>query len=218
MKNFIDDYDKMKDFFAMKKSDFLKSYSYLTEDEYNATLKEFTDGKINKDVIKVNSTVFNVYEDAWLNNKKQPFDYNLLYYQKDDNFFVALDNSTGDCWVEEFDNETQVIDWLTLDYEEYDKKYDNSYKREDLLYISQCVDYSKLKDVLTNEELQEIDEILYDFHQYQFKYGDGKRDIVSDYKQEYGNASVIDWYEGLKDTEEFLDEFKIDNKEQNIEL
>ena len=31
---FIDDKEKMYDFFRMKKEDFLKSYSYLTEKEY----------------------------------------------------------------------------------------------------------------------------------------------------------------------------------------
>lgn len=36
-KMFIDDVAKMADFFHMPKDDFLASYSYLTEDEYDAT-------------------------------------------------------------------------------------------------------------------------------------------------------------------------------------
>lgn len=35
--NFLDDMDKMRDFFAMDKESFLASYSYLTGPEYDAT-------------------------------------------------------------------------------------------------------------------------------------------------------------------------------------
>ena len=35
--NFIDDREKMWDFFAISKDEFLMSYSYLTEEEYEAT-------------------------------------------------------------------------------------------------------------------------------------------------------------------------------------
>ena len=35
---FIDDSAKMLDFLYLSKEDFLQSYSYLTEDEYNATV------------------------------------------------------------------------------------------------------------------------------------------------------------------------------------
>ncbi len=33
--NFIDDKEKMKDFNSISKEEFLKSYSYLTEEEYD---------------------------------------------------------------------------------------------------------------------------------------------------------------------------------------
>ena len=36
---FINDNEKMKDFLEMDKDSFLKSYSYLTEEEYNDTAK-----------------------------------------------------------------------------------------------------------------------------------------------------------------------------------
>lgn len=39
MNCFIDDYDKMRDFANLSKDDFLASYSYLTEEEYDATSK-----------------------------------------------------------------------------------------------------------------------------------------------------------------------------------
>ena len=34
---FTSDYEKMRDFFQITKEDFLKSYSYMTEQEYDAT-------------------------------------------------------------------------------------------------------------------------------------------------------------------------------------
>lgn len=36
--NFIDDKEKMKDLFKLSKNDFLKMYSYLTEEEYENTI------------------------------------------------------------------------------------------------------------------------------------------------------------------------------------
>ena len=50
--NFIDDKDKMFDFFIMSKDDFLSSYSYLTENEYENTLqlvKQIINERINWD-------------------------------------------------------------------------------------------------------------------------------------------------------------------------
>ena len=38
--SFIDDHEKMHDFYIVSKKDFLESYSYLTEAEYNATLQD----------------------------------------------------------------------------------------------------------------------------------------------------------------------------------
>lgn len=37
--DFFDDEEKMKDFYKLSKEEFLKSYSYLTEEEYNDTLR-----------------------------------------------------------------------------------------------------------------------------------------------------------------------------------
>ncbi len=38
---FIKDTEKMKDFLKLNKEDFLKSYSYLLEEEYDATVWEY---------------------------------------------------------------------------------------------------------------------------------------------------------------------------------
>lgn len=39
--SFIEDMEKMKDFLKLSKEDFLKSYSYLYEEEYDATVWEY---------------------------------------------------------------------------------------------------------------------------------------------------------------------------------
>lgn len=39
--DFTTDYEKMIDFLQLDKSRFLESYSYLTEEEYDLTVKEF---------------------------------------------------------------------------------------------------------------------------------------------------------------------------------
>lgn len=38
--SFISDKEKMRDFFRLTKKEFLESYSYLSEQEYNATVYE----------------------------------------------------------------------------------------------------------------------------------------------------------------------------------
>ena len=40
-KSFIADAEKMRDFFDLTKEEFLNSYSYLTEEEYDATSDYF---------------------------------------------------------------------------------------------------------------------------------------------------------------------------------
>tara|TARA_R110002110_G_scaffold377097_1_gene587589 strand:+ start:152 stop:328 length:177 start_codon:yes stop_codon:yes gene_type:complete len=42
-KSFTDDKEKMRDFYILSKIEFLKSYSYLTELEYDLTVKEVLD-------------------------------------------------------------------------------------------------------------------------------------------------------------------------------
>ena len=39
-KSFIDDKEKMRDFYILSKQEFLQSYSYLTELEYDLTVQE----------------------------------------------------------------------------------------------------------------------------------------------------------------------------------
>lgn len=37
--NFVDDEEKMRDFYELSKDEFLMSYSYLTEEEYDNTAR-----------------------------------------------------------------------------------------------------------------------------------------------------------------------------------
>ena len=43
--NFLDDEEKMYDFVRLTKEEFLESYSYLTEKEYNDTLRAYNKQK-----------------------------------------------------------------------------------------------------------------------------------------------------------------------------
>lgn len=45
---FVDDEEKMRDFFELTKEEFLESYSYLTEEEYDATANYVTKHNVNK--------------------------------------------------------------------------------------------------------------------------------------------------------------------------
>ena len=46
--DFLNDEEKMRDFYILTKEEFLKSYSYLQEEDYNATLN-----KIVKKIVKL---------------------------------------------------------------------------------------------------------------------------------------------------------------------
>lgn len=45
---FVDDGEKMRDFFALTKEEFLDSYSYLTEEEYDATTEYVKEHNLEK--------------------------------------------------------------------------------------------------------------------------------------------------------------------------
>lgn len=50
--NFLDDKEKMRDFIDLSKDEFLKSYSYLTEEEYNETRNLMLIGEYKEDIIE----------------------------------------------------------------------------------------------------------------------------------------------------------------------
>lgn len=74
--------------------------------------KESEDFYINDLIIRhVDKKVVNEFIDCWCDRKKLPVDYDLLYC-KDENCFVAIDNTAGCCYAEEFLTEEAAFEWL----------------------------------------------------------------------------------------------------------
>lgn len=88
---------------------------------------------------------------------------------------------------------------------------------DNLDYIKNCKDYSLLKDTLSDNELIEINSVIKEFDDYVSNFDDGEKDIISEYESKYGNYNIIDWYEGLKSTESFLEEFTLCKGDDSIE-
>lgn len=60
---------------------------------------------------RVDETIVKKYIDNWANKKDQSFKGNKLYC-KDNDIFIGVNNSTNNCWVEEFNSEKDVQYWL----------------------------------------------------------------------------------------------------------
>ena len=43
-----------------------------------------------------------------------------------------------------------------------------------------------------------------------------KRDIIGEYEGRYGNYNIIEWYEGLKSTKSFLEDFKLERDDYSV--
>lgn len=65
----------------------------------------------NEKISLVGEEIVSEYINNWVNHKEQTFKGDLLYC-KEDNVYVAIDNTSGNCWVEEFSSEKEVWDWL----------------------------------------------------------------------------------------------------------
>ena len=63
-------------------------------------------------IVKINEDIINKYIDSWSNHKQLPINEKLLYYENDENLFIAIDNTAGNCWTEEFKTETDAQNWL----------------------------------------------------------------------------------------------------------
>lgn len=59
----------------------------------------------------VDKDIADNYISAWTNKEKLPLNIDKLYCNEG-NKFMGIDNSTGNCWVEEFDTEKAVQEWL----------------------------------------------------------------------------------------------------------
>ena len=74
--SFIDDQEKMIDFFISTKGEFLSFYSYLTDEEYEATKKEVLEriGCADVEVINgidIGRIIQSIMMTEWLQNKKE---------------------------------------------------------------------------------------------------------------------------------------------------
>lgn len=87
-------------------------------------------------------------------------------------------------------------------------------QEENKFYIlDKCFEYEVLKNSLTNEQLVEIDKVLKQYREFSEKYNNEELDIDTgeEYINKYGNENVIDWFEGLKRTEDFIKDFLLEN-------
>lgn len=85
-------------------------------------------------------------------------------------------------------------------------------KYNDLRILKSLADYKQLKDNISYNNLIEIEKSLEDFEYYQQQFDNGEMDIIENYTRKYGNINSIDWLEGLKTTDEFIEDFKLENQ------
>lgn len=63
-------------------------------------------------IYKVEQKTLNHYIDYWCRNILDD-NRELLYgYDEESGLYIGIDNTSNDCWVEEFDSEQSCIDWL----------------------------------------------------------------------------------------------------------
>ena len=75
--------------------------------------------------------------------------------------------------------------------------------------LESCVDYEIIKEHLSEKQLEELSNIIEHYVWYINEYDNGTNDVIGEYMEEYGNYLIIDWYEGIITTEEFLDQIEM---------
>lgn len=75
----------------------------------------YSTGKPYNKICRVSKKEISKYIDAWSKHEELPNDNSLLYCN-DGNVFVGIDNTSGECYVEEFKTEKEVLLWLNSDY------------------------------------------------------------------------------------------------------
>lgn len=61
---------------------------------------------------KVPMEIVTKYIDNWVNHTLEDKRERLYTYNVDIKKYIAIDNSTDNCWVEEFENEIDALKWL----------------------------------------------------------------------------------------------------------
>lgn len=93
------------------------------------------------------------------------------------------------------------------------------------MIIEKCKDYETLKNNLSTKQLEELDKILEHYEDYKskcynenlIKNEDYEFDI-EDYTRIYGNGYIVDWFEGLWGTQEFLEEIRLCGKMNKVQV
>ena len=191
--DFINDEEKMRDFYELSKEEFLNSYSYLTENDYEATIKALND---TNEIFKFKDKEYNLKVSTYENTK---FLKVLMIDRetkeekeitKDGVELVIPPAPTPDCVLVDSENDKEIIDKLLenkiLDYcnvmfakfnmeELY--KYDKVGTMEYLKIHAHFVEYEKdkgnsleeVKEKIQDEvksllEQKETEEFLWDKH------------------------------------------------------
>lgn len=76
----------------------------------------------NERICKVSNEVVDLYIDNWLEHKKLPTTNNKIYCKMNIGGYLAVDNSSGECYVEEFYHEMDALDWLSNKMEKCTEK------------------------------------------------------------------------------------------------
>lgn len=88
---------------------------------YYACDKDSEDFYINNlKISKINQNLISKYIDEWVNKEELSINDDLVYCEENDELFVAIDNSTGECYTEEFKDEKDVFKWFLKEYEKDD--------------------------------------------------------------------------------------------------
>lgn len=128
--SFLDDKEKMVDFYKLTKDEFLQSYSYLTEKEYNETM--------DKEMLNIKEKVTN-----FLKNSEDYEKFNIEYILKDNQnvneTIVMASNYDEMICVDPYSMETMAVaDWAyNFDddiFEELEKGKEISYMRMEVHY------------------------------------------------------------------------------------
>ena len=113
--NFVWDKEKMKDFADLSKEDFLESYSYLTEEEYNNTVEILNAPNMEEFVLK-------------LSNSRVPYGLITVEYNPSGNSYtINIDGKVWSNYLSYYETRHDLTDLIT-GYELYDRK-----KRDEIL-------------------------------------------------------------------------------------
>lgn len=74
--------------------------------------------------------------------------------------------------------------------------------------LKDCKDFEILKEHFTEKEINIMQREINNYLSYLENNDDGISDVVENYIRDNGNRYLIDWYEGLISTEDFINEVK----------